>query len=388
MAVTTAPSTDAGEDATRLAAELIALDTTNPGLVTGAPGERAAVDHLRSRLDRVGFTTHVITPDTHPDRPSLVAYPTGSDGLPTAVLNGHLDTVGPGAMTEPFSPRVVADRMHGRGAADMKAGVAALVVAAERVATAGRVRPVLALVADEEDASVGSETVIAALPALGVDPDVCLIAEPTDLALARSVRGFAVIRVGMDGRAAHSSQPELGTNAVSRLGRLITAVDEHAARIRAGGGDLMVTVARGGESPFVVPAAAECIIERRVAPGEALTEVVTEVRSLVEPDWVASIEVLAQREPWRCDPVGPARQWGTALADGLGTGWDLDAPYWLEAPLWQRVCPTLVCGPSGGGLHSDDEWVDLDQLRSFTRVLIDTLGRPALWSGTTRGHAD
>ncbi|MGA8045691.1 MAG: M20/M25/M40 family metallo-hydrolase [Dermatophilaceae bacterium] len=386
--MTTAPSTDAGEAATRLAAELIALDTTNPGLVTGAPGERAAVDHLRSRLDRAGFTTHVITPDEHPGRPSLVAYPSDSEGLPTAILNGHLDTVGPGAMLEPFSPRVVADRMHGRGSADMKAGIAALVVAAERVAAAGSVRPVLALVADEEDASVGSESVIAALPALGVDPEVCLIAEPTDLALARTVRGFAVIRVSIEGRAAHSSQPELGTNAVSRLGRLIAAVDEQAQRIRAAGGDLMVTVARGGESPFVVPAAAECIVERRVAPGEALTEVVTEVQSLLRPDWDATIEVLAQREPWRCDSAGPARRWGDALADGLGTGWDLDAPYWLEAPLWQRVCPTVVCGPSGGGLHSDDEWVDLAQLRAFTRVLIDTLGRPARLSGTARDHAD
>ncbi|KAB7742442.1 M20/M25/M40 family metallo-hydrolase [Nostocoides sp. F2B08] len=377
--MTIVPSSDAGEDATRLAAALVSLDTTNPGLVTGAPGERAAVEHLRSRLDRAGFTTHVLTPHEDADRPSLVAYPPDSERLPTVILNGHLDTVGPGAMVEPFSARVVGDRMFGRGAADMKAGVAALVVAAERAAEFGVVRPVLALVADEEDAGLGSETVIAALPALGIRPDVCLIAEPTDLALARSVRGFAVVLVRIGGRAAHSSQPDLGTNAVSRLGRLIAAVDEHAPRVRAAGGDLMVTVARGGESPFVIPAAAECVVERRVAPGETLVEVVTEIRTLLEPDWDTTIEVLAQREPWRCDTAGPARRWGEALGERLGTGWGLDAPYWLEAPLWQRVCPTVVSGPSGGGLHSDDEWVDLAQLRAFTRVLVDTLGMPELW---------
>lgn len=379
MAVTLVPTSDAHGDATRLAAALIALDTTNPGLVTGAPGEWAAVDHLRTRLDRAGFITHVLAPEEHADRPSLLAYPAGSEDLPTAVLNGHLDTVGPGAMVEPFSGRVVGDRMLGRGAADMKAGVAALVVAAEHVAASGRIRPVLALVADEEDASVGSETVIAALPELGIRPEVCLIAEPTDLALARSVRGFAVVRVRIGGRAAHSSQPDLGVNAVSRLGRLIAAVDERAQRIRAAGGDLMVTVARGGESPFVIPAGAECVVERRVAPGEALPEVVAEIQTLLEPSWDATIEVLAQREPWRCDDAGPARRWGDALAERLDTGWDLDAPYWLEAPLWQRVCPTVVCGPSGGGLHSDDEWVDLAQLRAFTGVLVETLGMPEIW---------
>ena len=142
----------------------------------------------------------------------------------------------------------------------------------------------------------------------------------------------------------------------------------------------MVTVARGGESPFVIPAAAECVVERRVAPGEALADVLAEVGSLLGADWDATTEVVAQREPWRCDRGGPAGRWGEALAERLGTGRDLEAPYWLEAPLWQRVCPTVVCGPSGGGLHSDDEWVDLAQLRAFTGVLVETLGMPEIWS--------
>lgn len=379
--MTTPRTTDAGEDAIALTAALVGLDTTNPGLDPGAPGERAAVDLLRARLDAAGFATHVVTPPDHPDRPSLVAFPRGSQRRPTVVLNGHLDTVPAGGMAEPFTPRVVGGRLYGRGAADMKSGVAALVVAAERAAAAGRVRPVLALVADEEDASLGSEAVIRALPALGVEPQVCLIAEPTDLALARTVRGFTVVRVRIDGLAAHSSQPELGVNAVSRLGRLIVAVDERASHVRSGGGDLMVTVAGGGGSPFVVPAAAECIIERRLAPDEGAVDVPAEVRSLFDPDWGASVEVLAHREPWRCDTEGTAARLAGAIESRLGAGADLDAPYWLEAPLWQQLCPTVVCGPSGGGLHSDDEWVELAQLRAFTRALVDTIGVPTLWSG-------
>jgi acetylornithine deacetylase len=141
---------------------------------------------------------------------------------------------------------VKGDKLYGRGAADMKGGVAAIIAAAEHlVANDAPVRPVLALVADEEDASLGSEAVIAALPRLGIRPDVCLIAEPTDLTLSRSLRGFAAVGVRFAGRAAHSSQAELGVNAVTHLGRLLHAVDQRAPAVRAAGGDVLVTMVSG-----------------------------------------------------------------------------------------------------------------------------------------------
>jgi acetylornithine deacetylase len=246
------------EAAVALTAELVAIDSVNPGLVPGAPGEAEIVRHLNGRLRRSGFTTHVVEAATTSGRPSLLAVGPGSDTDPTVVLNGHLDTVGVARMPAPFTPVREGDRLSGRGAADMKGGVAAMAAAAEALmASRTPIRVVLALVADEEDASRGSEAVIAALPTLGLRPDVCLIGEPTDLVFARSLRGFAVIRVGFQGRAAHSSQPGLGVNAVTHLGRFVTAVDARSAAVRAGGGDLMVTVARGGDSPFVVPASAE-----------------------------------------------------------------------------------------------------------------------------------
>jgi acetylornithine deacetylase len=252
----------------------------------------------------------------------------------------------------------------------MKSGVAAMVTAAEALAAArAPLRVVLTLVADEEDASQGSEAVIAALPTLGLRPDVCLIGEPTDLVLARSLRGFAVIRVRFRGRAAHSSQPDLGVNAVTHLGRFVTAVDTRSAAVRAGGGDLMVTVASGGDSPFVVPESAECLVERRTVPGEAAMSALAEVRELLAPDVDATAELHAYREAWELDAEGPAADLATRLGRALGTGPTFDAPYWMEAPLWQVVCPTPVCGPSGGGLHAADEWVDLRQVRAFAEAL-------------------
>ncbi|MFW5474165.1 M20 family metallopeptidase [Knoellia sp. CPCC 206450] len=360
--------------AVQLACELVAVDSVNPGLVPGAAGEQRIVELLASRLTRSGFTVTVVPGAEDGGRPSLVAAPPARPGAATVVLNGHLDTVGVAGMTDPFVPRVEGDRLLGRGAADVKGGVAALVVAAEQlVATGTPVRPVLALVADEEDASIGSESVIATLPDLGIQPDVCLIAEPTDLVVTRSLRGFAVVRVRFPGQAAHSSQAELGVNAVTHLGRFLHALDEQAPAVRAQGGDLMATVVTGGSSAFVVPDSAECLVEMRLTPEQPCAQALDVVTALLDPRWRATAELVAGREGWRLDEQGVAAELGRALGDALDTGAVFDAPYWMEAPLWQELCPTVVCGPSGGGLHAADEWLDLSQLRAFADSLVTVL---------------
>jgi acetylornithine deacetylase len=357
-----------------LLGQLVSIDSVNPGLVSGAAGERRIADHLSARLQRSGFTVSQVPAHDHADRPSLVAVPSGSGEGPTVVLNGHLDTVGVFGMPDPFTPRVEGDKLYGRGAADMKSGVAAIIAAAEHlVANDASVRPVLALVADEEDASLGSEAVIAALPRLGIRPDVCLIAEPTDLTLSRSLRGFAAVRVRFAGRAAHSSQAELGVNAVTHLGRLLHAVDQRAPAVRAAGGDVLVTMVSGGRSAFVVPDEAECLVELRTTPDQPSGEALALVEALLDPNWQAETELVARQDGWRLDESGPAADLSRQLGTALGTSPTFDAPYWMEAPLWQHVCPTLVCGPSGGGLHAVDEWVDLGQVRSFTTVLVHVL---------------
>ena len=93
---------------------------------------------------------------------------------------------------------------------------------------------------------------------------------------------------------------------------------------------------------------------------------------MLDPDWQAEAELVVQRDGWRLD--GPVlRRSAARLGAELGTAPTFDAPYWLEAPLWQQVCPTLVCGPSGGGLHAVDEWVDLGQVRAFTAAVVAVL---------------
>lgn len=386
-----------GDDAVALAVTLVGIDSVNPGLVPGAAGEREVVSHLRDRLSHRGFETHVVTPRDHHDRPSLVAVgPPGPPG-PTVVLTGHVDTVGAGGMPDAFAAKVEGDRLLGRGAADMKGGVAALVVVAEELAargTAGRV--VLALVADEEDASMGTQAVLEALPGLGLVPDVALVGEPTWLALAETLRGYALVEVSLTGRAAHSSQPELGTNAVAHLGRLLTAVEARDRALRDPGGSLMVTVASGGESPFVLARSATALVERRTVAGESSSDALAEVEQIVADLTIddrsvsGSARLVVAREAWSVDADGPAAALGARLEQALSEDGSLDgaldgaldgthdgrfhAPYWMEAPLWQAAgIPALVCGPAGGGLHADDEWVDLRQVRRYAVALTSAL---------------
>ncbi len=387
---------DVGDAAVALAAELIEIDSVNPGLVPGAAGEVKIVDYLAARLTANGFVVErVEVSDTDP-RPSLIATHTGTGAGRSIVLNGHLDTVGVSGMTDPFVARIAGDRqtghLHGRGACDMKAGVAAMVVAAETVAAEGPQGDiVLALVADEEHASCGTEAVLERLSERL--PDACLVGEPTGLDLAGAHRGYAVIEVEFTGRPAHSAQPELGVNAVTHLGRFITAVLARDAEIAsapghpiAGNGSLMATVVAGGSSPFLIPATASAVIERRTVPGESLdsgradVQRILDAMKLQDPAVNATASLSLCRDAWQYDPSAEA---GAALASALSRSLATSGgrppehvafPYWMESALWEAAgVPTVVCGPSGGGLHALEEWVELSQVHTFAHRLVDAL---------------
>jgi acetylornithine deacetylase len=387
-------TTDLGDAALALASDLIAIDSVNPALVPGARGEADICDHLADRLRRNGFDVDIVVPPGAPTRPSILAVRDGGPGR-TVILNGHVDTVGVEGMPEPFLPRLVDGRLQGRGACDMKSGVAGLVVAAEAVAAgAGPGRVVVALVADEEDASLGTISVLAELGRRGIVGDVCLVGEPTSLDLAVAHRGYALVRASLRGRAAHSSRPEEGVNAISHLGRLVEAVDEAGRHLQGrephpmlGHGSLVTTVVRGGLAPFSIPAGAEAIVERRTLPGETGETARAEIEAVLaalrdaDPQVDGTVDVLLERDSWEAQPRGPAAELMTGLDDGLaGAGAapprPVGAPYWMESALWQAAgVPAVVCGPAGGGLHAVDEWVDVAQLRAYPAAVAHAVDR-------------
>jgi acetylornithine deacetylase len=262
--------------------------------------------------------------------------------------------------------------MYGRGTCDMKAGVAAMVVAAEHAAAAGtRGDVVLALVADEEHGSLGTTAVLDHLA--GRLPDACVVGEPTWLDLIVAHRGFAVVEVELRGRAAHSSRPQDGVNAVAHLGRLLAAVEAAGSEL-AEGASLMATVAHGGDAPFVLPASASAVIERRTLPGEPSGAGLREVEAIVARLGLdATCRETLAREAWQMASGDPAvRQLVALLDSGLDTPTRSEAPYWMESALWEAAgVPTVVCGPAGGGLHTDVEWVEISQLRAYTGALTE-----------------
>jgi len=359
-------------EAVELTRTLVELDTVNPALVPGAPGERPAVDLLAARLAARGFEIEVVGPA---ERPSLLATHRGRGGGRSLALNGHLDTVGVDGMAEPFAARVEGDRMYGRGTCDMKAGVAAMVVAAERAAAAGHDGDVLlALVADEEHGSLGTQAVLEYLAREDRLPDACIVGEPTWLDLIVAHRGFSVVEVELRGRAAHSSRPHEGVNAVAHLGRLLGAVEAFDATLSArephpyaGHGSLQATVASGGSAPFTLAASARAVIERRTVPGEPLHAGLREAEAIVaELSVDATCREVMARDAWEMS-AGPAVERLVELLPFTGR---VGAPYWMESALWEAAgVPTVVCGPAGGGLHTDVEWVELDQVRAYEAAL-------------------
>jgi acetylornithine deacetylase len=187
------------DDLTALLAELVGIDSVNPSLVPGGAGEgrMAAAVARWARAD--GLEAQVL--EGTPGRPSVVVRARGTGGGRTLLLCGHLDTVGVAGMAGPHVPRIEGDRLHGRGAYDMKAGLAAALVASRDVARAGLAGDVVvAAVADEEHASLGVQEVLGHVRA-----DAAVVTEPTELAIAVAHKGFVWLEVEVTGRAAHGS---------------------------------------------------------------------------------------------------------------------------------------------------------------------------------------
>ena len=384
-----------GSAAVDLTAALISIDSVSPSLAAGAEGEARIASALAERLEAAGYAVQLLAAASDSRRVSVVAERTGSRPGRTVVLNGHLDTVGVEGMPDPFAPRIEDGRMTGRGASDMKGGVAGLVVAAERLAAADAPGTVIvALVADEEDASLGAEAVLHHLAERDVHMDLCLIGEPTWLDIAIAHRGYAVVEVTLQGKAAHSSQPEEGIDAARAVGELLTSIAaaDDALRRRSRHpllphGSLMATVVRAGSAPFMVAATADVVVERRTLPGEAAADALAEVRALVDevtartPGLTAEVQLTHAREAWQADAAGNAAEFTALLGEALVAAGSkrpahVGEPYWMESALWQAAgVPTVVCGPAGGGLHAIDEWVEVAQLERFAVAVTDAVGR-------------
>ena len=265
-----------------LIARLVAIDSVNPALVPGAAGETAIAAFIADWARTGGLEADVL--EATPGRPSVVVRAPGSGGGRTLLLCGHTDTVGVEGMSDPHAPRIDGDRLHGRGAYDMKAGLAAALVACREAAALGLAGDVVvAAVADEEHASLGVQEVLGA-----IDADAAVVTEPTELALAVAHRGFIWAEIEVTGRAAHGSRPHLGVDAIVKTGPILTALGELDVALgarthpRLGRGSVHASVIEGGAELSTYPARCVVGLERRTLPGESAAAIEAELDALLD----------------------------------------------------------------------------------------------------------
>jgi acetylornithine deacetylase len=363
-----------------LAADLVRIDSSNPTLAPDGAGETKIADYCTAWLSARGFTASWL--ESRPARPSVVATGSGTGGGRSIMLNGHLDTVSLTSYDgDPLDPVIENGRLHGRGSYDMKAGIAALMIAAARVHRhPHRGDIVLALVADEEDASTGTEEVLAHTRA-----DAAIVAEPTGLDLITCHKGFVWADVTLTGVAAHGSRPDLGIDAIVKAGAFLTGLDRLATDLGTrpghpvlGAGSVHAGVVSGGQQNSSYPDRCRISVERRTVPGECTATLVTELRAILDPIVAGqpgldyTIAPGLERKPLDGDPtqgVTPALATAVAAVTGRPARYRGEA-FWTDAALLSDAgIPAVLFGVDGGGAHAAAEWVDLHSLYVATSVL-------------------
>ena len=359
------------EPLVELLSRLVAIDSVNPSLVPGGAGEREIATVVASWARDGGLEVDVL--EATPGRPSVVVRARGTGGGATLFLCGHLDTVTVEGMTDPLAPRLDGDRLFGRGAYDMKAGLAAALIACREAAAldlAGDV--VAAAVADEEHASLGVQEVLTAISA-----DGAIVTEPTGLEIVVAHKGFIWSEIEVSGRAAHGSRPDLGVDAIAAAGPILTAI----GRLDAGLGErshpllgrpsVHASTIEGGEELSSYPARCVIGLERRTLPGESAMQVEEEVASLLVDD--ADARTLLVREPFEVDAGSDFVKLVRAAASGvLGAEPPVSgASYWADSGfIGAAGIPCVLFGPGGDGAHAAEEWVSVGDTEAVVRVLL------------------
>ncbi len=363
-----------------LAQRLVRIDSVNPSLVPGAEGEAALAHFVAGFLENRGVDVELR--DAVAGRPNVIARIAGTGGGPSVLLCCHLDTVSVDGMAEPFSGAIEDGRLLGRGAHDVKGGLAAMLAAAIVLSKAPPKGDVLvAGVADEEAYSVGTE----ALLDWGIRADMAIVFEPSELDVVVAHKGFAWLQVATRGVAAHGSRPAEGVDAIAHMGRVLSALEAHGLELSRrsphallGEASVHASLIRGGRELSSYPDRCELDVERRTLPGETRNGVVREMEQILEelgrdPRFEAELAVSLFRPAFEISEhdalpqslkEAAERIHGTCNLVGM-TGWT-DSALLAEAGI-----PAVVFGPGGAGLHGLEEWGNTEQICRCREILVD-----------------
>jgi acetylornithine deacetylase/succinyl-diaminopimelate desuccinylase family protein len=302
------------------------------------------------------------------------------------LLTGHMDTVpiGEGWTRDPFAAEISGGRLFGRGACDMKGGLAAMLSAlfgARKRGSRLDRNVMLAAVVGEEEDSIGTRALVRS----GIQAECAIVAEPTNLELVRSNRGLINFRLSVSGTSAHASSPELGRNAIVVAADLVLELEALARRLEQqlhptlGKPNLTVGTIHGGTRPYVVPDSCVIEVDRRLNPGEtpegALAEIAQASRKVRHrwPDVSIELTLGSEYLPFEVSEGHPLV--GQVSAAMEASGLHARTGTWRAASdagflVVERGIPTVLFGPGNISLaaHRPDEFVDLAQVEVAAEV--------------------
>ena len=316
----------------------------------------------------------------HNGLPVLVAEigPAAEDA-PCVIFHGHLDVV-PGR-AEQFVARIEGDRLIGRGAYDMKGGLAAMMCALKDVTGQDRVRVRFVCVPDEESEELDERSTDAVVK-WGLGGDFAITGEPTDLHIGVEAKGVLVMRIVVHGRAAHSSTPWLGDNAILKAIDVFRAIE--SLPFSRESSELFdrpsINLARisGGDAFNKVPDRCEMVVDIRYLPEQDPHAILAQIRAIPDIELVRSF-TRAPATVSRSNPyVLALRDAVSRSIDGealsIGRDGASDAISFLEAGV-----PAVEFGPVGGGHHGPQEWVSLSSLTRYRQALGDFVHGLPVW---------
>lgn len=355
-------------------ASLVRINSVNP-TYPGGPGEAAMAAFVREFFRSRGI--EVGEQEVFPGRSNVIARIPGCNPTRRVIFEAHTDTVSVDGMTiPPFEPRIERNRLHGRGSCDTKAGLAAMMHAVASVHAEALLPPCdvwLAAVVDEEYSFRGVLKLCE-----GLEASAAIVAEPTELRLAAASKGVLRWRIVARGRAAHSSKPHLGVNAVTHMARIVLALDADHRRLASNEHPLLgpatctVGVIRGGVQVNIVPDECAIEIDRRLLPGERAENVLAHYSSLLETlardhptlDAVAEPPMLVD-EAFETPVDSPAIRTASSVLSSLGLEPSpCGVPFGSDASkLSRQGVPSFIFGPGSiDRAHAADEYVELDQV--------------------------
>jgi len=364
---------------TELLRQLVAIDSINPDLVPGGAGEQKIAHFVADWFERAGLD--VVWDEAAPGRPNVIGIARGTGGGRSLLLNAHMDTVGVVGMERPHDPYIRDNRLYGRGAYDMKGGLAAIVAAGAAAKKRGlRGDVIVTAVADEEYASIGTSSIVKRWRT-----DAAIVTEPTELNICTAHKGFAWLDVETEGIAAHGSRPDLGVDAIVKMGKVLVGLEELDRSLRAapshrllGSGSVHASLIRGGQELSSYPKHCLLSVERRTVPGETLQKVETELPRIFErisatdSTFKARVKTSMVREPFEVsldEPIVRTVQSKATAILGREPG-EIGQTGWMDSALLSAAgIPTVVFGPGGEGAHAVVEWSNLEHVERCAEIL-------------------